>query len=85
MAARAYILIGTAAGRAPLVARRLRRVGEIEAVDLVTSACDLIAVVDAPDLSAVADMVTKRTPPIDGIARITTCFVTRCFAGDAGR
>ena len=74
VATRAYILIGTAAGRVPRVAKRLQRVPEIEAVDLVTGAFDLIAVVDAPDLSAVADLVTMRIHTIDGIGGITTCL-----------
>ena len=74
MATRAYILIGTAAGRAPQIARTLRSVPEVEAADRVTGSCDLIAVVDALDLSAVADLVTKRIHTVGGIVRITTCL-----------
>ena len=73
MATRAYILIETEAGRAPRIARTLHRVPEVEAVDRVTGSCDLIAVVDTPDLSAVADLV-KRIHTIGGIVRITTCL-----------
>ena len=74
VATRAYILIDTAQGRAPRIARTLRSVPEVEVADRVTGSCDLIAVVDAQDLSAVADLVTKRIHTIGGIVRITTCL-----------
>ena len=61
-------------GRAPRIARTLLSVPEAEAANLVTGTCDLIAVVDAPNLSAVADLVTKRIHTVGGIVHITTCF-----------
>ena len=74
MATRAYILIETTAGKAPSLAKTLRGVPEVESADLVTGSCDLIVVIEAPNLSAVANLVTKRIQPTDGVAHITTCL-----------
>ena len=74
MATRAYILVEAKAGKACRLARTLRCVPEVESADVVTGACDLIVVIEAPDLSAVADLVTKRIQATDSVAHITTCL-----------
>ena len=74
MATRAYILVETKAGRAPRLARALLRVPEVKSADVVTGPCDLIVVIDTPNLSAVADLVTKRIQATDNVVHITTCF-----------
>ena len=60
VATRAYILVQAKAGRAPCLARTLRCVPGVESTDLVTGSCDLIGVIDASNLGAVADLVTKQ-------------------------
>ena len=74
MTSRAFILVEASADKAPNVAKTLRGVSGVETTDLVTGSCDLIVVINAPDLSAIADLVVRRIYTIDGIDRITTCL-----------
>ena len=74
MATKAYILIETAVGKSRQVAGDLKRVSNVETVDAVTGPYDIIAVVAAPDLNAVGDLVTSRIHTIDGILRTVTCL-----------
>jgi DNA-binding Lrp family transcriptional regulator len=74
MATKAYILIETAVGKSRRVATELRSMPEVETVDAVTGPYDIIAVVSAPDLNAVGDLVTSRIHTIDGILRTVTCL-----------
>jgi DNA-binding Lrp family transcriptional regulator len=74
MATKAYILIETAVGKSRQVAGDLKRVSSVETVDAVTGPYDIIAVVAAPDLNAVGDLVTSRIHTIDGILRTVTCL-----------
>jgi DNA-binding Lrp family transcriptional regulator len=43
-------------------------------VDAVTGPYDSIAVVNAPDLTTVGDLVTSQIHVIDGIVRTITCL-----------
>ena len=74
MATKAYILIETAVGKSRQVAGDLKKVSGVETVDAVTGPYDIIAVVAAPDLNAVGDLVTSRIHTIDGILRTVTCL-----------
>ena len=74
MATRAYILIETAVGRSREVATGLRTLPGVETVDPVTGPYDIIAVVGAPDLNAVGDLVTGQIHTIGGIVRTVTCL-----------
>ena len=82
MATRAYILIEAKPGRAPHLGKTLRRVPEVESADVVTGSCDLLVVIEAPNLSAVADLVTKRIQTTDGIVHITTCLAMTAGRSD---
>jgi DNA-binding Lrp family transcriptional regulator len=74
MATKAYILIETAVGKSRNVADELRSLSGVETVDPVTGPYDIIAVVGAPDLNAVGDLVTSQIHTIDGIVRTVTCL-----------
>jgi DNA-binding Lrp family transcriptional regulator len=74
MATKAYILIETAVGKSRDVATTLQALPGVENVDAVTGPYDIIAVVAAPDLNAVGDLVTSAIHTIDGIARTVTCL-----------
>jgi DNA-binding Lrp family transcriptional regulator len=74
MTTKAYILIETAVGKSRDVAVTLRALPGVENVDAVTGPYDIIAVVAAPDLNAVGDLVTTAIHTIDGIARTVTCL-----------
>jgi len=74
MTTKAYILIETAVGKSRDVATTLQALPGVENVDAVTGPYDIIAVVAAPDLNAVGDLVTSAIHTIDGIARTVTCL-----------
>lgn len=74
MPTKAYILIETAVGKSREVADALRSLTGIENVDAVTGPYDIIAIVAAPDLNAVGDLVTSQIHTINGIVRTVTCL-----------
>ncbi len=74
MPTKAYILIETAVGKSRDVADALRSLAGIENVDAVTGPYDIIAIVAAPDLNAVGDLVTSQIHTINGIVRTVTCL-----------
>ena len=74
MPTKAYILIETAVGKSRNVASELRNLTGVETVDPVTGPYDIIAVVGAPDLNAVGDLVTSQIHTISGIVRTVTCL-----------
>jgi DNA-binding Lrp family transcriptional regulator len=73
MATKAYILIETAVGKTREVASALKEVKEMESVDVVTGPYDVIAVVDAPDINTMGNLVTDRLHTIGGVVRTVTC------------
>ena len=74
MTTKAYLLIETAVGKTRDVAGNLREIDGINIVDVVTGPYDIIAVVSAPDLNAVGDLVTNQIHTVDGILRTVTCL-----------
>jgi len=74
MTTKAYILIETAVGKSRDVSSSLRSLPGIKTVDPVTGPYDIIAVVSAPDLNAVGDLVTSKIHVINGIVRTVTCL-----------
>ena len=74
MVTRAYVLIETAVGKTRDVTSGLRGLPGVESVDTVTGPYDIIAVVSAPDLNSVGDLVTSQVHTIDGILRTVTCL-----------
>ena len=74
MSTKAYILIETSVGKSRDVADTLRSLNGIESVDAVTGPYDIIAVVAAPDLNSIGDLVTSQIHIINGIVRTVTCL-----------
>ena len=74
MLTKAYILIETAVGKSRSVGEALRELEGVRNVDAVTGPFDIIAVVEAPDLNAVGDLVTSQVHTINGIVRTVTCL-----------
>ena len=74
MATRAFILIETSVGKTQGVVTELRQVAEMQSVDAVTGPYDVIAVVEAPDLNTVGNLVATRIHTISGILRTVTCL-----------
>ena len=75
MGTKAYVLVDTVVGKTKEVAQTLRSLPGVEMVDVVAGPNDLIAVVEAPDLNAVGDLVTSQIHTINGVTRTVTCLV----------
>ena len=73
MATRAFILIETQVGRAKQVALELRTFQGVMSADVVTGTFDIIALIEATDMSAMADLVTGQVQGIPGVLRTITC------------
>ncbi len=73
MPTRAFILIETQVGRARQVALDLRALEGVKDADVITGSFDVIAVVEAPDMATMADLVTSRIQGIRGVLRTITC------------
>ena len=73
MVARAYILIETQVGKSRDVLAALQALSNGPSVDIVTGEFDMIALVEAPDMMAMADLVTGQIQSISGVTRTITC------------
>ena len=74
MATKAFVLIETAVGKTNDVVAALNKVKGMQNVDAVTGPYDVIAVVEAPDLNSVGDLVTSKVHTVPGIVRTVTCL-----------
>lgn len=74
MAAKAYVLIETAVGRAKEVAVALQKLEGVKSVDAVTGPYDIIVIAEGETLNDIGDLVTGRIHPISGISRTVTCL-----------
>jgi len=70
---RAFILIETRVGKAKQVIQALRLVVGVRSADVVTGTFDIVALIEASDMAAVADLVTGQVQGIDGVLRTITC------------
>jgi DNA-binding Lrp family transcriptional regulator len=75
MNARAYVLVETAVGKTKAVVTSLKKMEGIKSVDTVTGPYDVIAIVEAPTLNDVGDIITSKIHAVDGISRTVTCLV----------
>jgi len=73
MVARAYILIETQVGKSRDVIAALRVLSNVSSVDIITGEFDMIALVEASDMVAMADLVTGLVQSTPGVTRTITC------------
>lgn len=77
MKARAYILIETSVGSTAAVAKNLSELEEATAVDMVTGPFDIIAVVEADNLTDIGGIVTEQMHKVSGVVKtITSLSIT---------
>ena len=74
MAAKAYVLIETAVGRAKEVTTALEKLEGVKSVDAVTGPYDIIVIAEGETLNDIGDLVTGKIHPISGISRTVTCL-----------
>jgi len=70
---RAYILIETQVGMSRQIAVALRTFDRVQYADVITGAFDVIALIEAPDMAAIADLVTGQVQGLKGVLRTITC------------
>ena len=73
MGTSAYILIEVQVGRVVEVVRLLRQLDGVRSADAITGPFDAIALIEAPNMAAVADLVTGQVQSIRGVLRTITC------------
>ena len=73
MVARAYILIETQVGKSRDVIAALQDLSNVSSVDIITGEFDMIALVEASDMVAMADLVTGLVQSTPGVTRTITC------------
>ena len=73
MGTSAYILIEVQVGRTTDVLRSLRRLDGVVSADVVTDPYDVIALISAPNMAAVADLVTGLVQGVPGVLKTITC------------
>ncbi len=73
MPTRAFVLVETQVGKAPQVAQELRSMDGISSADVVTGNFDVIVLVEASDMAAMAELVTGRVQSVRGVMRTITC------------
>jgi len=73
---KAFILVDTSPGKAREVAAKVRGVDGVREAHAVTGPHDIIAVVEAPDVSALGEMVVHKIQSIAGVNRSLTSIVS---------
>ena len=77
MAVKAYLLIETSVGKTREVSTALTTTSGVSKVDVlvdvVTGPYDIIAVLNADDMSDIGNMVTEHVHTVDGVVRTVTC------------
>ena len=74
MAAKAFILIETAAGRTKEIASSLKKIEGVKSVDTVTGPYDIIAVIERESLTDIGDLITGKIYSVAGISKTVTCL-----------
>ena len=74
MAAKAFVLIETGAGKISEVVTTLKQTEGVKTVDKVTGPYDVIAVVEGERLDEIGNIVTEKIQRVSGVSRIITCF-----------
>ena len=74
MAAKAFILIETAAGRTKEIISSLKQIEGVKSADMVTGPYDIIAIVEGESMTDIGDLVTGKIYSVPGISRTVTCL-----------
>jgi DNA-binding Lrp family transcriptional regulator len=75
MSVKAFILIDTSPGKARDVALKLRQVQGVSAAHAVTGPHDIIAMIEADDVSAMGELVVQKIQSVPGVNRSLTSIV----------
>ena len=73
VASTAYLLVETAVGKTRDVASALGGLEDVGSVDVVTGPYDIIAVINAADMTGVGTLITEKVHSVPGVVRTVTC------------
>jgi DNA-binding Lrp family transcriptional regulator len=74
---RAYVLISASPGKAMQVAKTMAGVPGIKHADAITGEYDVIAQVEASDISGIGSIIVEKIQKIDGVFKTVTCLAVR--------
>lgn len=77
MPVHAYILVQAVPGRAMEALEAVRKLAADRVAAAVTGPHDIIALVEAPDVPQLGDLVTNQIQTAAGVASTLTCVVVR--------
>ena len=72
---KAFILIDTSPGKAREVTQKIRQVDGVSAAHAVTGPHDIIAMVEAADVSTLGELVVHKIQSVAGVSRSLTSIV----------
>ena len=73
MATKAFILIEAKVGGVQEVVGSLRALNGVTSADVITGTYDVIVLVEAEDMGAMAELVTGQIQGVSGVLRTITC------------
>ena len=73
MSTKAYILIEAQVGLAQQAVVSLRALTGVSSADVITGSYDIIVLVEAADMGAMAELVTGKIQGVTGVLRTITC------------
>ena len=73
MPTKAYILIEAQVGLAQQAVVSLRALAGVSSANVITGSYDIIVLVEAADMSAMAELVTGKIQGVTGVLRTITC------------
>ena len=75
MSIQAYVLINVSEKDPRRLVEGLKEVESVTSVSVVTGPYDLIAIVEAEDLTTLSQVITQEIHPMEGIERTLSCIV----------
>ena len=77
MTVRAYVLIETAVGKSKDVVADITQLDGVKSADSVTGPYDVIALIEAENMTDIGDLVVEKIGGINGISRTVTYIAVR--------
>jgi DNA-binding Lrp family transcriptional regulator len=71
---KAYILIKIRAGEVKDVVHQLRKIDKVVEANMTFGPYDAVAVIEAPDISSLGNLIAAAIQPIPGVEQTLTCL-----------
>ena len=71
---KAYVLIKIRAGEVKDVVRQLRKTEHIVEANMTFGPYDAVAVIEAPDITTIGNLIASSIQPIPGVDQTLTCL-----------